>query len=172
MTSVTKIARRMHRFKRISLVALVFALCIGIDQLTKHMAQASLGDGRVITYLGNFFRLQYAENSGAFLSLGAALPDHWRNFIFVTAVAIVLFAVLGYLLLAREVQPSQCLALALVSSGGFSNLWDRVRYEGHVIDFMNVGIGSIRTGIFNVADMAIMAGVFFLILQPLLQGKK
>lgn len=161
----------MHRFKRISLVALVFALCIGIDQITKHMAQVTLGDGRVITYLGNFFRLQYAENSGAFLSLGAALPDHWRDFIFVAGVAIILLALLGYLLLAAEVQPLQCLALALVCSGGFSNLWDRMRYDGHVIDFMNVGLGPVRTGIFNVADMAIMAGGFFLILQPLLQRK-
>jgi signal peptidase II len=32
-----------------------------------------------------------------------------------------------------------------------------------VIDFLNVGIGSLRTGIFNVADMAIMLGVFLLL---------
>ena len=40
-----------------------------------------------------------------------------------------------------------------------SNLIDRLRYGGYVVDFLNVGIGSLRTGIFNVADMAIMAGV-------------
>jgi signal peptidase II len=50
------------------------------------------------------------------------------------------------------------LGLALVVAGGVSNLADRVA-RGTVVDFLNVGVGSIRTGIFNVADMAIMAGI-------------
>jgi signal peptidase II len=33
-----------------------------------------------------------------------------------------------------------------------------------VIDFLNVGIGGLRTGVFNVADMAISAG--FVLLLP------
>ena len=49
------------------------------------------------------------------------------------------------------------LGVSLFAAGGASNLLDRVIY-GNVIDFMNVGIGSVRTGIFNVADMAIMLG--------------
>ena len=32
-----------------------------------------------------------------------------------------------------------------------------------MVDFLNVGIGPLRTGIFNVADMAIMLGVALLI---------
>ena len=45
--------------------------------------------------------------------------------------------------------------------GDAIHLVDRLTY-GMVIDFMNVGIGPLRTGIFNVADMAIMlgAGIF------------
>jgi signal peptidase II len=34
-----------------------------------------------------------------------------------------------------------------------------------VIDFMNVGIGPLRTGIFNVADMAIMLGAGIFVLE-------
>ena len=34
-----------------------------------------------------------------------------------------------------------------------------------VIDFMSVGIGSLRTGVFNVADMAIMLGAGMLVLE-------
>jgi signal peptidase II len=33
-----------------------------------------------------------------------------------------------------------------------------------VVDFLNVGIGPLRTGIFNVADVAIMVGVGFSLL--------
>ena len=52
--------------------------------------------------------------------------------------------------------------------GGVGNLIDRVLFENGVIDFLNVGIGNLRTGIFNVADMAIMTGVvgFFVFGRP------
>ena len=54
--------------------------------------------------------------------------------------------------------------LLLFLAGGTSNLIDRVTL-GRVIDFLNVGIGQLRTGIFNVADMAIVAGVVILIVE-------
>ena len=54
--------------------------------------------------------------------------------------------------------------VALLVAGGASNLMDRF-VHGAVIDFMNVGIGSVRTGIFNVADMAIMLGAAILVLE-------
>jgi signal peptidase II len=36
---------------------------------------------------------------------------------------------------------------------------------GSVVDFMNVGVGSFRTGIFNVADVAILAGIGLLLAE-------
>ena len=54
--------------------------------------------------------------------------------------------------------PPALFGLALVAAGSLSNFADRVAY-GRVIDFLNVGIGGLRTGIFNVADVAIMVGV-------------
>jgi signal peptidase II len=44
-------------------------------------------------------------------------------------------------------------------------LIDRLLYHGRVTDFLNVGIGSLRTGIFNLADMAILAGALLLVLK-------
>ena len=49
------------------------------------------------------------------------------------------------------------IGLALFVAGGASNWIDRV-VRGSVVDFLNVGIGPLRTGVFNVADMAIMLG--------------
>jgi signal peptidase II len=63
-------------------------------------------------------------------------------------------------------------ALALIFAGGIGNLIDRARLSGHVIDFLNLGIGDsrwTRTGIFNVADIAITAG--FVMLVPMLFRK-
>lgn len=36
-------------------------------------------------------------------------------------------------------------------------------YDGDGVDFLNVGVGPVRTGVFNVADMAIAAGVVILL---------
>jgi signal peptidase II len=49
------------------------------------------------------------------------------------------------------------LGLVLFVAGGASNLIDRI-LQGRVVDFLNVGVGTLRTGVFNVADVAIMAG--------------
>jgi len=54
------------------------------------------------------------------------------------------------------------MAAALVCSGGLGNLIDRIGRHGYVTDFLNVGIGPVRTGIFNVADFALMIGVVLL----------
>jgi signal peptidase II len=41
-----------------------------------------------------------------------------------------------------------------------------------VIDFMNVGIGALRTGIFNIADIAITFGVIWIIAISINHKKK
>ena len=53
--------------------------------------------------------------------------------------------------------------LTLFVAGGASNWMDRL-FHGSVVDFLNVGIGPLRTGIFNMADAAIMVGVCTLML--------
>jgi signal peptidase II len=109
-------------------------------------------------------RLQLAANTGAFLSLGASLSEKLRYAIFTAGPAALLTGLLGVALLARRLDPWRIIALALIAGGGVSNLLDRVIDAGRVTDFLNVGIGSLRTGIFNVADMAISAGAILLML--------
>lgn len=143
--------------------SLLMVMVVLIDQLTKKWAQTSVRGFPSRSYWGDFFRLEYAENSGAFLSLGAALSQETRFWIFVVAVAVFLGFALFYLYRDSKLDHWSSFALAMISSGGIGNLIDRVTRENHgVVDFLNIGIGSLRTGIFNVADMAIMAGVFVL----------
>ena len=59
---------------------------------------------------------------------------------------------------------AQWLALALVAGGGIGNWLDRVLHDGTVTDFVSVGLGGLRTGIFNLADLAVVAGVCVLLL--------
>jgi signal peptidase II len=61
------------------------------------------------------------------------------------------FSVLKWNLNSTKISP--------VLGGDISNLMDRFMHGGRVVDFMNVGLGSLRTCIFNIADMIIMAGI-------------
>jgi signal peptidase II len=150
------------------LVFLLFVLvaCVGCDQATKHYAVENLKGTPPQSYLGDTFRIQYAENTGAFLSLGANLPAGVRFWLLTVVNGLVLAVVGAVLLLRREMDGLSIAALTLILAGGVGNLIDRLTTQnGVVIDFLNVGIGGLRTGVFNVADMAISAG--FVLLLPL-----
>ncbi len=155
----------MSKFPKPVIVLLITLSCVGCDQATKAIAKQYLAPGSLSSFAGDMFRLQYAENSGAFLSLGASLPDPWRHLVFTVMVGIFLLGLLGYLLFGRSLPSKAIICLALVFAGGISNLIDRIAYDGRVIDFLNLGIGPLRTGIFNIADMAITFGALFLALD-------
>jgi signal peptidase II len=144
-------------------VAAVLVACVVLDQVTKALAVAYLPLGHRSSYLGDCFRLEHVKNPGAFLSLGAALPEAARTVIFTWGVGLL---VLGALVAAFNPRSAgrTAIASALVAAGGAGNLWDRAVSGGWVTDFMNLGIGPLRTGVFNVADVAIMAGVALLVL--------
>ncbi len=150
-------------WRRLAVILTVLAASIACDRATKQVAEKSLAGVGRLSYLGDIFRFEYVENRGAFLSLGANLPDGMRGPLLTGGVAVVLLVVLAAAFLGRRSR-AEVAALALLASGGLGNLWDRVARGGTVVDFMNLGIGPVRTGIFNVADLAIMGGLAMLLL--------
>jgi lipoprotein signal peptidase len=62
---------------KVAMLAAV-ASTIGCDQVTKHLATVHLMGAPRQSYLGDSLRLEYAQNTGGFLSLGANLP-HWAR---------------------------------------------------------------------------------------------
>ena len=107
--------------------------------------------------------LQVVYNRGAFLSVGSSLPEAWRFGLFLIGVGCVLLGILTYAVLSRPRHPSGVVAVALLFAGGVGNLIDRVTSGGSVADFINLGIGPVRTGMFNVADLAITVGALILL---------
>lgn len=162
----------MSTTKRLLLVLTILFSCVGCDQATKSVAKAYLSETHAIVLLGDTIRLQVAKNYGAFLSLGASVGKASRGIAMSVVVGLVLAALLAYLFISKPQNPLVGVSIALVVGGGVSNLIDRLRYGGYVVDFLNVGIGPVRTGIFNVADMAIMLGVVLWAFSDRLWGKK
>lgn len=142
---------------------LVLFACVGCDQSTKYEARHLLEGQGVQHFAGDTLRLVYSENTGAFLGLGSGLPEQMRMMVFSILVGLFLLAFLIYVIKSDAFSKPGVVASALIIGGGFSNLIDRIVHNGVVIDFLNMGIGSLRTGIFNVADMAIMLGAFLLL---------
>lgn len=160
-----------HR-QRVVLVLVTLFLTLLIDQLTKLVAFRLLAGRSPIVFLGDVFRFEYAENSGAILSLGGSLSPQLRFWIFTVFVGAMLTFMLVAALGRFQLTTIEVAGLALISGGGFSNLGDRIFHNGLVIDFMNLGIGSLRTGVFNVADMAILGGAIVLVGAGLLSRRK
>jgi signal peptidase II len=157
----------MNRSSNTVLVLQIILACIVVDQATKWLAKKYLAPDGFISFAGDTFRFQYAENTGAFLSFGSSLPEPWRHILLTILVGFFLMGLLAYLIFSRTLPWHYTASLSLVCGGGLSNLIDRLSYDGRVVDFLNTGIGSVRTGIFNVADMAITAGVILLLADSL-----
>jgi signal peptidase II len=135
---------------------------IGCDRVTKHVATVALAGAPGRSYMADTIRLEYAENAGGFLSLGDDLPSAARTALFTIATGLMLLMLAGAAVRFRW-HGWLLIGTGLVLAGGASNWVDRV-VRGSVIDFINVGVGPLRTGIFNVADVAIMLGAAVLIL--------
>jgi signal peptidase II len=159
----------MPPVKRSAILFLTVISCVGCDQTTKYAAKKLLPPGSVVRLVDDTIRLQYIENRGAFLGLGASLSAETRFLIFTVLVFLALSVLVFYSLRSRTLPWLPALALSLFIGGGTSNLIDRVVYRGAVIDFLNIGIGDLRTGIFNVADVAILAGAGLLAVSGLLE---
>ena len=158
----------LFRMNKIILILFIFLLCVGCDQMTKFAAKNLMDPGSVTSLLGDSFRLQLVNNKGAFLGLGSSLPEEWRFWIFTVFVFIALLILLIYYLFSKSLSLLSSFALSLIISGGFSNLIDRILYKGIVIDFLNIGIGNLRTGIINIADLAITSGVILIAYSALI----
>lgn len=62
-------------------------------------------------------------------------------------------------------------AVALLIGGALGNLIDRVAF-GFVLDFVDIGIGTLRFWTFNVADMGISLGILLLLADTLLRSRR
>ena len=147
----------VRRYAAHLLLPLVLAATIGCDRVTKHLATDALIGAPDRSFLADTVRVAYAENTGGFLSVGAAWPAQGRTAIFVV-VNGALLAITAVVVLRSRWSLGSRLGATLFLAGGASNWIDRV-WHGRVVDFLNLGIGPLRTGVFNVADVAIMVGL-------------
>jgi len=141
------------------IILIVAALVVALDQGSKYLVTHNLPLGGVWSPFPGpqpFFQIVYTYNTGATFGL---FKDLGPVFIL---IALVIVGVL--ILYARRLRSDRwltCVALGLMLGGAIGNLIDRIRL-GHVIDFIDVGVGTRRWYTSNLSDVALVLGVILL----------
>ncbi|MCZ4242709.1 signal peptidase II [Pedobacter punctiformis] len=154
---------------RLIFLALILALNIGCDQVSKNIVRNNISEYEHISVIKDRFTLTKVENSGAFLSLGDNMPYVFR-LIILSGLPILFLGYGLYFLFTKQNLPKTFqIALCFLIGGGIGNLYDRI-VHGSVTDFMHMDFKIFQTGVFNFADISIMIGVGTLLFQSI-KGK-
>lgn len=148
--------------KRIILISILILI---IDIISKQLVLATLIEHQSITIIKNFFSITFAKNTGvAFSFLEGRVP----LIIIITSIIIIL--ILKYI---KSTNPNKYekLCYSLIIGGSIGNLIDRIIY-GYVIDFLDINLFGYPFPIFNIADTAIVIGIFTLIILSLIESRK
>jgi len=135
------------------LLLLILALAVvGIDVLTKWLVRSNMVLGESIPKEG-IFRLTYVTNTGGAFGIFAN-QAFLLALIAIIGVSVFLFY-LRYLPLESNLLK---VGLGLDLGGAAGNLIDRLRFDGKVTDFIDIGAWPV----FNIADMSLVVGTILI----------
>ena len=141
---------------------------LAIDQLHKNWALFVFDiAARQPLHITPFLDMILAWNRGISYSLFASDSERGRYVLLVLTLAATAFLALW---LWRSKHPLTSLALGLLVGGALGNALDRYLY-GAVADFFLFHVGRFSWYVFNLADVAIVAGVGLLLYEFLLLGQ-
>lgn len=161
MDMTNSAASTLDRNKVAMFVGIVTGV-LTLDIITKLMVQRYLLVYEQRDIIGEYLRLTYIHNTGA--AFGIQLGPYSRQiFLVLSLVALVALAMMYYY--TPIVDKLRLASIALICGGAIGNLIDRVRSANGVVDFLDVGVGTVRWPVFNVADMAVTAGALILALS-------
>jgi signal peptidase II len=150
----------MRNLGHLAFMGLVLGVT-GCDHVTKHWISSHVHEGQSWNVLTGVLEIRSTFNTDtAFSLLAATIPLHARLALLLAGAglgcaALSLFTIMRW----KRFAPSERVALALVLGGALGNAIDRL-LRGHVIDFIYVHYWPV----FNVADVAITAGIAALLL--------
>lgn len=153
---------KAKRIFNILLILVVLVCNVGCDQVSKAIARNSLSDYQTVSLVNDHIKLMKVENKGAFLSIGSALPVFLR-IVLLNVLPLIVLGLAGFYVFAKaNVSRLTTIGTCFVIGGGLGNLYDRMVY-GSVTDFLHIDFVIFQTGIFNLADVSIMVGVFVIL---------
>ncbi len=147
-------------------VGIFFGLAIILDQVTKQIVRHTMSIHESFNVVGEFVKITYVENPG--IAFGIRVGN---GMLFTVLSIFASLGVLVYLITHWDEPMGIKGSLALILGGACGNLIDRILYR-KVVDFIDVGIGNFRWPVFNLADSAVVIGMFILFYTVFIYGKK
>jgi signal peptidase II len=135
----------------------VAAIVVILDQASKRLIWAAFQDSGGMDLIDGVLRLRLSTNTGAVMGI---LSGSRPILVSVTIISIIALIYFAYRM--RYAPAFKRVCLGMVLGGAFGNLIDRIA-TGKVIDFIDMGIGSLRWPTYNVADIAVTVGAVILI---------
>ena len=152
--------------KKAGIGAIITALLVLIDQLTKKIAVAKLMGKEPFVIIDGVFELSYLENRGAAFGMFQGAKTYFVVFTVIALIAIA-FVYLAKIPATKRFLPLNLVAV-LFFSGAIGNFIDRICYS-YVIDFFYFKL--IDFPIFNVADIYVTVGTALMIILILFYYK-
>ncbi len=162
-------ALRVRLWGRLSALGLIFAgASFAVDQAFKWwMLHVFDIEARQPVALLPVFDVVLAWNRG--ISYGWLSEGSFASQGLLIALAVIISAGL-WIWLARASRPLTAAAIGFILGGALANAFDRAAY-GAVADFFSFHLGNFEWYIFNLADVAIVAGVTLLVYESLSEGR-
>ena len=156
----------MNKLFKILFSVIIICSNISCDQITKDKARNEIETNEIIKVVDDNFILTKVENTGAALSLGEDLSPFLKIILLQAMPSLVLLLMFVYIFKEKNITRLNVIAFSFVIGGGIGNIYDRILYNS-VTDFMYLEIGSLHTGVFNMADVSVVIGTLLLLLNVL-----
>lgn len=145
---------------------------VALDQAVKIYVHTDFRLGESVTVMQDFFNITYVRNPGAAFGFLRDAPEAFRSIFFLSVPPAVMGIILAMLYTTPDSNKLQTFALSCVFGGAIGNYIDRIRF-GYVVDYLDFHYKNIYTyPAFNVADIAIVSGVGFIMWEIFLEWKQ
>lgn len=159
----------LRKLFRTSLITVVLATNISCDQISKSIVRDRIEYHGPISLLNGHLTVMKVENTGAFLSAGNSLPQPVKLILLGIIPLAAMAIALVYVFMKERLSWVRMAGMCFLIGGGIGNIADRMIY-GSVTDFLHLQFGVIQTGVFNMADVSIMTGIFLILFDSYITG--
>lgn len=145
----------------------IMCIVLLIDQIIKIIIRHSMNEFQEIKIIKNFFSIIYVENSGAAFSILK------NSTLFLILLSVVFIIILGKYVNkeSNKFKKLEVISYGLILGGIFGNLIDRIIHR-KVTDYLSFNIINYNFPIFNFADICIVLGAIFIIIDLFINNKK
>lgn len=143
----------------------ITSIVLMMDQIIKLLVNHHMKLYQEIWIIPHFFSIHFVKNTGAAFSI---LENNTILLVIISAIVIVLLD--RYIKQEENFTKQSILSFGLLMGGIFGNLIDRIIHHS-VIDYLSFTFGKYNFPIFNIADIAIVVGVFLLLIGIILDKK-